>query len=181
MVERMAHPYARKYGVISALNRVNLFSIKTLYAERFLSESGFEGYPVYTGVYQKIFNKDVFCGKGIIRVKDFYCQLNGLFPQNRILSHDIPEGAILSCASGGCTFEDAPNDFLSDVSRKKRWMRGDLQNMPFILGCWKDEEGRKIRRHLSLFYRHIMTKNILSLRPIIKQHIRATSLFRLMH
>ena len=163
MVERMAHPYARKYGVISALNRVNLFSIKTLYAERFLSESGFEGYPVYTGVYQKMFNKDVFCGKGIIRVKDFYCQLNGLFPQNRILSHDIPEGAILSCASGGCTFEDAPNDFLSDVSRKKRWMRGDLQNIPFILGCWKDEEGRKIRRHLSLFYRYIMTKNILSL------------------
>ena len=110
-----------------------------------------------------MFGKDVFCGKGIIRVKDYYYKLYGFFPAGKILSHDIPEGAVLGCASGGTTFENVPNDFISDVRRNERWKRGDVQNLPFLLGRWKDDEGKRVKYKFDSFYRFILAKNILTL------------------
>ncbi len=161
LVNRIIHPYNKKYTIISTVNRVDLFSLTTLYSKRYRMEAGFEKYPFGVGGLYSLFGKDLYCGKGIIRVKEFYNSLKGLFPPNKILSHDIPEGAIVSCCSGGMTFESAPSSFLSDVIRKRRWMRGDLQNICFVLGRWRNEFGEKIHQKLSILYRYILLKNIL--------------------
>ena len=163
LVERIAHPYNSKFNILSTSNRIDLFSIKTLYAKRFVCDAGFEGYPFYSGALYKVFGKDFFCGKGIIRLKEFYNALNGLFPCGKILSHDIPEGAIVGCGSGGTTFEEAPKGFLSQRTRQKRWACGDVQNLPFILGRWKSEDGSSVRIKIPLIYRYGMLKNILAL------------------
>ena len=178
MVEHIAHPYNNKFNIISTTNRVDLFSLKTLFSRRYLFDAGFEGYPYFTGMNYSIFGKDHFCGKGIFRVKEFYNILAGLFPKGKILSHDIPEGAIVGCGSGGTTFEDVPNTFLSERSRAKRWMRGDIQNMPFIIGRWKSSDGSKVQMKLSPLYRWGMLKNILFL--FVQMNIVSTLFFGLL-
>lgn len=119
MVNMMAHPYNQKYDLLSMQSRNSLYSLDTYYSMRFLVDSGYEGYPYYTSLYYKMFKKDLFCGKGIYRLKAFYNKLEDVFPSKKILSHDIMEGSILNTGCGGTCFEDAPKSFLSDRERKK--------------------------------------------------------------
>lgn len=162
MAERMAHPYNQKYDLLSAKNRIDLYSLKTMYSLRFLPEAGYECYPFFAGNFAGVFGKEIFCGKGIFRIKEFYNKLSGLFPEKKILSHDIPEGACVSTGYGGVTFEDAPNTFLEDASRNLRWLRGDIQNLPFIFGRWRAPSGEKVKRNFSPIYRFVMLKNVVA-------------------
>ncbi len=162
MVNMMAHPYNQKYDLLSMQSRNNLYSLNTYYSMRFLSDSGYEGYPYYTSLYYKLFKKDLFCGKGIYRLKAFYNKLEDVFPSKKILSHDILEGSILSTGCGGTCFEDAPKSFLSDRERKKRWLRGDIQLLPFIFGAWNNDNNSKNKSSISPLYKYVMLKNIFS-------------------
>ena len=51
------------------------------------------------------------------------------FPENRILSHDLLEGAYARAGlvSDVMLFEDYPSRYAADVSRRHRWIRGDWQ------------------------------------------------------
>lgn len=162
MVNMMAHPYNQKYDLLSMQSRNNLYSLDTYYSMRFLTDSGYDGYPYYTSLYYKIFKKDLFCGKGIYRLKAFYNKLEDVFPSKKILSHDILEGSILNTGCGGACFEDAPKSFLSDRERKKRWLRGDIQLLPFILGSWNNDNKKRYKSAISPLYKYVMLKNILS-------------------
>lgn len=160
MVNMMAHPYNSKYDLLATQNRYNLYSIKTCYALRFMSESGISGYPFYTGLYNKLFKKEIFCGKGIYRLLSFYNELEDIVPSNKVLSHDILEGSILSTGSGSIIFEDAPSGFIADRERRKRWQRGDIQLLPFIKGRWNTDNGEVCKKDISPIYKYIMAKNI---------------------
>jgi cyclic beta-1,2-glucan synthetase len=162
MINAMAHPYNRKYDLLTMHSRNSLFSAKTVYSMRFLSESGYETYPNYSGLYYKLFQKDVFCGKGIFRLQPFFNKLEEILPSKKILSHDILEGSILSTGEGGMCFEDAPSGFLSDRERRKRWQRGDIQLLPFIFGLWKTDGGTFCKNTFSPLGRFIISKNILA-------------------
>ncbi|MBR1747769.1 MAG: hypothetical protein IJ735_06130 [Clostridia bacterium] len=161
-VNAMAHPYNQRFSLLAFHSRYNLYSMKTPFSERFLSESGCERYPTFSGLYYSLFKRDIYCGKGIYRLKNFYNATEDVFPSGRILSHDILEGSVIKTASGPTVFEDAPLGFLSDRERKKRWMRGDIQLLPFVLGRWKNDEGKKCRVKIEPLNRFIMLKNIMA-------------------
>ena len=162
MVNMMAHPYNKKYDLLAMKSRNSLYSIKNLFSSKFVSESGFETYPNYSGLYYKLFGQDIFSGKGIFRLEKFYNKLEEILPSGKILSHDVLEGSILKTGCGGLCFEDAPENFLSDRERRKRWQRGDIQLFPFLFGLWKNDGKKKCRTQISSLGRFVITKNIFS-------------------
>lgn len=163
MANMMAHPYNKKYDLLAMHSKNSLFSLHNYYSLRFMSESGFESYPNYTGLYYKLFRREIFCGKGIFRLERFYNKLEEIFPSGKILSHDILEGSILTTGSGGMCFEDAPENFLSDRERRKRWQRGDAQLLPFMCGFWKNDDRKRCKSYISPLGRFVIAKNILGM------------------
>lgn len=157
-----AHPYNEKYDLFACHSRYDLYSLKTPFSERFLSESGCETYPTFTGLYYDLFRRDLYCGKGLYRLKNFYEGTEEVFPSEKILSHDILEGSVLQTASGGTIFEAAPQGFLSDRERKKRWIRGDVQLLPFLFGRWKNDHKETFRAGIEPINRFVMVKNVLA-------------------
>ena len=61
--------------------------------------------------------------------------MDGRFPANRILSHDLIEGCF--ARSGVINdvelFEGVPSGLLADMSRRHRWIRGDWQIASWIV------------------------------------------------
>jgi len=147
----MLHPLNKDYNLLSFNCKINLHSITTRYAKKFVGCGGREVYCGYSDLYFNLFGKSPFCGKGIFRVSGYMQHVYGKLPSNRVLSHDIPEGALLNSGSlSECVFEDAPKSFLSDLNRTMRWTRGDIQNIPFALS-------KKYR--VSAFYRMLILLN----------------------
>lgn len=161
MVNIISHPYNKKYDLMTLHSRYDLYSIKTLYSKRFLGESGAEEYPVYSDLFYRAFGLDLYCGKSIYRVDSFYRKLDEIFPSERILSHDIIEGAVLTTGGGTTVLEEAPSDFIGDRQRKKRWLRGDIQLLPFIYGRWKNDEKQTYKTNIEPLYKFVMWRNIL--------------------
>jgi len=162
MVNIMAHPYNLRYDMMTLHSRYDLYSLKTKYSKRFMDECGIEEYPVYSDLFYRAFGRDVYCGKGIYRLNAFYSKLDGIFPSGKILSHDVIEGTVLKTGGATTVLEDAPVGFISDRERKKRWMRGDIQLIPFIGGRWKTDDGTKYKTDNEPIYKFIMSRNVLS-------------------
>jgi cellobiose phosphorylase len=106
------------------------------YARMYGSEPGIDPYTrAVSDVYQDLFGEGSFVGKGIYDVDAFEHALEGRFPENRILSHDLLEGcyARAGLVSDVQLFEDYPSRYLADVKRRYRWIRGDWQLLPWLL------------------------------------------------
>lgn len=159
LINIISHPYNSKYDLINAHSRYNLYSVNTLFAKRFLSGAGLSGYPIYSTFYYNLFGKDIFCGKGIYRLKSFQSKLQDILPSKKILSHDILEGAIVQTGCGVTIFEDAPKSFIAERERRKRWQRGDIQLLPFVGKCWKNDEKKPCKSTISPFYRFLIVRN----------------------
>ncbi len=109
------------------------------------------GIDVYSGarfdLYQTLFGKGIFCGKGIFDVDAFNeaVILPEAFPEGRILSHDILEGARLRCAavSDIVLTDSFPKNPLSYLKRSHRWIRGDVQNLVFLRSGRFSEGGKE--------------------------------------
>ena len=95
-------------------------------------------------IYQDVFGEGIFAGKGLIDVDLFHSLLGGFFPDNRVLSHDILEGNIMRCAYvGDVQFSDGfPKNAASYYKREHRWVRGDVQNIPYICSQIETANGR---------------------------------------
>lgn len=95
--------------------------------------AGDAGIDPYTGeisdVYQDVFAQGSFIGKGIYDVYAFEATLEGRFPDNRVLSHDLIEGCFVrsGLVNDVDLFEGFPTRLLADMSRRHRWLRGDWQ------------------------------------------------------
>ena len=91
-------------------------------------------------VYQDLFNEASFIGKGIYDIDAFERSLSNRFPDNRILSHDLLEGNYARCGliSDVQLYEEYPSNYLTDMQRHYRWVRGDWQIaswlFPFVPG-----------------------------------------------
>lgn len=86
-------------------------------------------------VYQDIFGEGSFVGKGIYHVDAFRQAVDGRFPENLILSHDLLEGGYARSAlvTDVDLTEEHPVSYLEDISRRHRWMRGDWQLASWLL------------------------------------------------
>ncbi len=98
-------------------------------------------------VYQDLFDEGSYTGKGIYDVDAFETALAGKVPENALLSHDLFEGefARAGLATDIDLFEEFPSNYEIAARRVHRWVRGDWQLLPWILGYARDERGSKIR------------------------------------
>lgn len=138
-----------KFGYGAAVPRIDIrlsSSLKTHFSGLKGNDSGKELYSnSYFSVYQDLFGEGSFSGKGVINIDVFYNVICGLFPENKVLSHDIPEGNLLRCVyvSDVSFYDDIPVDIVSYTERSSRWIRGDIQNNIFLKKTIKNEK-RKV-------------------------------------
>lgn len=124
------------HGIIQPKMTTSLLNpIQTPFGKIFSNGSG---EVLYSGAsfdfMQSLYQEGNFCGKGIIHVASYEKTLNGVFPEQRILSHDMPEGSILRCGlASNVYFSDSePQDARSYYKRQHRWIRGDVQNLALL-------------------------------------------------
>jgi len=95
-------------------------------------------------VYQDLFEEGSYAGKGIYDVEVFEAALEGNVPENSLLSHDLFEGVF--ARAGLLTdvdlFEEFPSNYEGAARRRHRWVRGDWQLLPWVLGRARDAAGR---------------------------------------
>ncbi len=112
---------------------------KSLFSRVFAGQGGLDPYGGQCSeVYHDLFGEATFTGKGIINVEVCLQVLDGRFPQNRILSHDLLEGSYLRAALAGDVelSDGCPYKVASWYDRLHRWTRGDWQiaswMMPYV-------------------------------------------------
>jgi cyclic beta-1,2-glucan synthetase len=83
-------------------------------------------------------------------------------PESALLSHDLFEGVF--ARAGLLTdvdlFEEFPTNYEVAARRRHRWVRGDWQLLPWILGLARDAAGRKQRVHIPTESRWKMVDNL---------------------
>ena len=113
-------------------------------------------------VYQDLLGEGSFTGKGIYDVDTFEQALDGKVGEDVLLSHDLFEGAF--ARSGLATdielFEEFPTNYEVDARRRHRWVRGDWQLLPWILGHARDGSGDQATYRLSTPSRWKMIDNL---------------------
>ena len=142
LVESMAHPLNRPvfdaerrrvvdgYSIIQPRVGTSLPSAsRSWYVRLFASDSGLDPYTrAVSDIYQDLFGEGSFIGKGIYDVDTFY-RACACLPDNAVLSHDLLESAYARSAllTDVEVYEDHPYRHSADVSRRRRWIRGDWQ------------------------------------------------------
>src|SRR6187399_2291633 len=114
--------------------------------------SGIDPYTkASSDVYQDLFGEGSFIGKGVYDVDVFEKVLNGRFPENRILSHDLLEGCHVRSGliSDVHLYEESPSQYKTDVQRHHRWIRGDWQIGSWMLPLVRDSKRRLVKNKLS--------------------------------
>ncbi|KDR95267.1 Cellobiose phosphorylase [Peptoclostridium litorale DSM 5388] len=141
------------YGLIQPNIGINLKGVNiTSFSSVYSGHAGVDPYSCpSSNVYQDLFGKGTFVGKGIYDLEVFHSILSALLPENRILSHDLLEGNFVSTglASDIELFDDYPLKYTSYIMRLHRWIRGDWQIAKWIMPSIRDELGRKVKNPLS--------------------------------
>jgi len=134
------------YNIIQPRLETNPASAGTsLFARIFSGDVTLDLYThAVSNVYQDLFARGIFAGKGIYDVDSFRASLRRCIPDNRVLSHDLLEGLYgrAALASDIVLFEDYPTTFLAYRKRMHRWIRGDWQLLPWLLGHMQHEGSR---------------------------------------
>jgi cyclic beta-1,2-glucan synthetase len=149
MVETLAHPLNQPrlgkdgaveegtYAIIQPRVSCSLPSASaTPFSMLFNDPVGTDPYTrAVSDVYQDLSGEGSYHGKGIYDPRVFHRVLGGRFPEQRILSHDLLEGAHLrvGLASDIELFDESPGDYFSFTTRQHRWIRGDWQIADWIL------------------------------------------------
>lgn len=116
------------------------------FAKIFGGESGLAHYgTVISDIYQDIFNKGIYTGKGIYDREAFHKVLHNKVPENRILSHDLFESCYARTAFSSTVkiMDNFPTSVLSFTKREHRWLRGDWQLLPWLF-LRKNQDGKNL-------------------------------------
>ena len=102
-------------------------------------------------LYQELFDEGIYCGKGILDIDVFLQACDGFFPKERILSHDLVEGNLLRAALAEdiVLSDGTPKNALSYYMRAHRWIRGDLQVLPYVRRYVRSEKGERLRNPMT--------------------------------
>jgi cyclic beta-1,2-glucan synthetase len=136
---------------------------RSTYAHLFGGDAGIDPYTrAVSDVYQDLFYEGSFIGKGIYDVDAFESAVDGRFPDNRILSHDLIEGcyARAGLLSDVHLYEEYPARYSADVNRRHRWIRGDWQLLPWIFPWAPTQDGKIARNPLSALSRWKLFDNL---------------------
>ncbi|MBB2497492.1 GH36-type glycosyl hydrolase domain-containing protein [Aquipseudomonas ullengensis] len=176
LVGALAHPLNRAvfdpvqrrisngYAILQPRVGISLPSTaRSPYAQLFGSDAGVAPYTrAVSDVYQDLFQHGSFIGKGIYAVDAFEQALEGCFPDNRILSHDLIEGcyARSGLLSDVQLYEEHPARYSADCKRRHRWMRGDWQLLPWLLPWTPKPQGGVERNRLNALARWKILDNL---------------------
>ncbi len=149
LVGNMAHPLNRPvydagkgrivegYAILQPRASISLTSAgQSRFSRLFAGEAGIDPYTrEVSDVYQDIFGEGSFIGKGIYDVDAFRQAVDGCFPENLILSHDLLESGYARSAlvTDIDLIEEYPSSYVVDASRRHRWIRGDWQLAGWLL------------------------------------------------
>jgi cyclic beta-1,2-glucan synthetase len=117
--------------------------------------SGQAGLDIYTravsDVYQDLYGEGTYVGKGIYEVDVLHRVLDGRFPSNLLLSHDLIEGAYSrsGLVSDIEIIEDYPSVYSAYNRRKHRWLRGDWQIAEWLLAHVPGPHGERVENPIS--------------------------------
>ncbi|MGB8313166.1 MAG: glucoamylase family protein, partial [Aestuariivirga sp.] len=109
----------------------------SLFQRVFSSARGIDPYVfAVSDVYQDLFGEGSFAGKGIYDIDSFEAALAGKVPENTMLSHDLFEGIFARAAlvTDIEVVEEYPERYGVAAARQHRWVRGDWQLLPWLLG-----------------------------------------------
>ena len=135
--ENTQHRLGCGYVVLQPRVSVHLESAnRTRFALLFANNPGVDPYATCASdVYQDLFGEGSFTGKGIYDLAAFSQAVDGSFPENQILSHDLIEGchARVALVSDIELFDNYPPRYEADARRQHRWTRGDWQILAWLL------------------------------------------------
>lgn len=161
LVQIMEHPHNADKTVVSLSARSSPKQINSYFSLFMSGEVGLGGYSgIPSGPEYDIFDSGNYTGKGIYRLREFRDKLKDFFPDNRILSHDFIEGAIVGCGQGEFGLDSFPQDYSSYLSREMRWLRGDLQLAPYLFRRVKNRSGERVHNPLSSIAKFHIFSNI---------------------
>ena len=162
LVGMMEHPYNADVNVMSLSMRARISSLVTPFARFLCGDKGYSRYACGHSLSFDAYGLGNYTGKGIYRVEAFDKILRYALPENRVLSHDMLEGAYVGCAESGiCGTEDHPLCYSSFIARAGRWMRGDLQLLPWLFPFVRNAKGERVRNPLSATARCAVLTGIL--------------------
>ena len=149
LIGNLAHPLNRPvydaergrivegYAILQPRASISLTSAgRSRFAKLFAGESGIDPYTrEVSDVYQDLFGEGSFIGKGIYDVDAFRQAVDGRFPENIILSHDLLESGYARSAlvTDVDLIEEHPASYAIEASRRHRWIRGDWQLLGWLL------------------------------------------------
>ena len=149
LVGNLAHPLNRPvydpgkgrvvegYAILQPRASISLTSAaRSRFAQLFAGDTGLDPYTrEVSDVYQDLFGEGSFIGKGIYDVDAFRQAVDGRFPENLILSHDLLEGGYARSAlvTDVDLIEEHPTSITVEASRRHRWVRGDWQLAGWLL------------------------------------------------
>ncbi len=149
LIGNIAHPLNRPvydaeqgrivegYAILQPRASISLTSAgQSRFTKLFAGESGIDPYTrEVSDVYQDIFGEGSFIGKGIYDVDAFRQAVDGRFPENLILSHDLLESGYARSAlvTDVDLIEEHPASYAIEASRHHRWIRGDWQLAAWLL------------------------------------------------
>ena len=176
LVAAMAHPLnrpvfdertglvARGYALLQPRISISMESAGRSHLARIFSgQTGFDPYTTaVSDVYQDLYGRASFTGKGIYDVRAFHRATAGRFPNGTLLSHDLIEGEHVR--TGLVTdlefIDDYPSSYEAYSKRKHRWVRGDWQLALWLLPRVPDAQWRWVRNPLSLLSRWKIFDNL---------------------
>ncbi len=149
LIGNIAHPLNRPvydadkrrivegYAILQPRASISLTSAsQSRFTKLFAGESGIDPYTrEVSDVYQDLFGEGSFIGKGIYDVDAFRQAVDGRFPENLILSHDLLESGYARSAlvTDVDLIEEHPASYAIEASRRHRWIRGDWQIAGWLL------------------------------------------------
>jgi cyclic beta-1,2-glucan synthetase len=133
------------------------------FSKLFSPAAGLDPYTrAVSEIYQDLFGKGTFIGKGIYDVADFERSLDDVVPDNALLSHDLFEGlhGRAGLVSDTVLFEDFPSHYLAYTRRFERWVRGDWQLLPWLGRLVPTAGGARRRNRLTPIARWKILDNL---------------------
>ena len=82
----------------------------------------------------------------MIDVRTFLLACGDSIADERVLSHDVIEGSLVRCGSASSVVltDGTPKNALSYYTRLHRWIRGDLQSLPYLRKNIWERNGEKL-------------------------------------
>jgi cyclic beta-1,2-glucan synthetase len=148
MIETLAHPLnqprfdpqgnilAGSYTILQPRVSSSLPSaLASPFSRLFADAAGIDPYTkAVSDVYMDLTGEGSYNGKGIYDLRAFHRILDGRFPEERLLSHDLIEGEHVrtGLVSDIELFDDFPRTYYGYTRRQHRWIRGDWQILDWL-------------------------------------------------